>query len=442
MEELYKELFDDIHASDRLRQEVMSMTKQERRSIRKRISRTTLIAAAMAVLLAGTAVAAALPGGTIIWLGSGEKKNGETKEEITGGILIPEDGGEPIILPPEAYDPEPEKPVETQPEATVPEQTGPEQPKLEEQPAPAAPDTLPGLHEKAWEEQKGQASMTESQKQLIESLTVPVNASVTQSGVTVTVDTVTVGDRVLWALLKINGDFDVKNAFRGKVLDAFELHFYSPAGEEWRTRQRGFGSDVWVPDGQGGLTTTLVIDADFEDPAVSMQNGCTVEASFTDIIVGGRYIQGTWTLRLDVPPVEKTGVLTVDSAEVAYLYSPPFDEDHPDMVLPDGKKVWHRPDSVDEERFTTVRNIKVSVDGVRYTVEDSRNAPSIGGLILADGTEIGTDSISFISRSSGKPERVYYWQLPVDLTQVVALRFSEEGSGSTVKVRDTVVPLR
>lgn len=61
MEKQYRELFDGVRASDRLRMEVMNMKREESKPIR-RVPRAALIAAVLAVVLAGTALAAELLG--------------------------------------------------------------------------------------------------------------------------------------------------------------------------------------------------------------------------------------------------------------------------------------------------------------------------------------------------------------------------------------------
>lgn len=56
MERKYREMFGEVHASDRLKQEVLNMTKQKR-SQRRHIPLAALIAAVLVVVLAGTALA-------------------------------------------------------------------------------------------------------------------------------------------------------------------------------------------------------------------------------------------------------------------------------------------------------------------------------------------------------------------------------------------------
>ena len=60
MKTSYREMFDEVHASGRLKEEVMNMTKQERTQVVKKVSVSFIIAAALAVILAGTALAAVI----------------------------------------------------------------------------------------------------------------------------------------------------------------------------------------------------------------------------------------------------------------------------------------------------------------------------------------------------------------------------------------------
>lgn len=62
MNELYRKTFDEVHASEALRQEVLNMTKQEKSVVKRQVPRMLLIAAILVLALAGTALAAALPG--------------------------------------------------------------------------------------------------------------------------------------------------------------------------------------------------------------------------------------------------------------------------------------------------------------------------------------------------------------------------------------------
>lgn len=63
MQNIYRETFEQIHASEQLRKEVANVPKQEKAAFRHRISKAGLIAAALA--LAGTVLAVASP--TLWW---------------------------------------------------------------------------------------------------------------------------------------------------------------------------------------------------------------------------------------------------------------------------------------------------------------------------------------------------------------------------------------
>lgn len=166
-----------------------------------------------------------------------------------------------------------------------------------------------------------------------------------------------------------------------------------------------------------------------------------VKLSFSDLLMEDVLFQeGTWNLQFDLAPMPKEMPLTVDSAEVAYFYHAIKDENHPTLVMDDGRKMYTGDDCINEERFTTIRNIQVSTEGVRFVVDNDEIEPEVAEVILADGTKIGTSLSAHLSYIAGEPTWVYYWEFPVDLTQATALRFT--ASGSPVPVRDTIVPLK
>ena len=61
MQNIYRETFEQIHASEQLRKEVANVPKQEKAAFRHHISKAGLIAAALALALAGTVLAVASP---------------------------------------------------------------------------------------------------------------------------------------------------------------------------------------------------------------------------------------------------------------------------------------------------------------------------------------------------------------------------------------------
>ena len=65
MKEEYRQVFDQVHASERLREEVAQMTNLERKNPKKRFPKGILIAAAILAVLAGSAIAAVGMPGTL-----------------------------------------------------------------------------------------------------------------------------------------------------------------------------------------------------------------------------------------------------------------------------------------------------------------------------------------------------------------------------------------
>ena len=58
MEQQYREMFDEVRSSSRLREEVQNMTQLEQKPTRRRLPKKVLLAAAVLVVLGSTALAA------------------------------------------------------------------------------------------------------------------------------------------------------------------------------------------------------------------------------------------------------------------------------------------------------------------------------------------------------------------------------------------------
>lgn len=87
MNDLYRKTFDEVHASEALRQEVLNMTKQEKTVVRRQVPRMVLIAAIVVLALAGTALAAALPGIQEWFSQQWTKETGKAIETDQMGII-------------------------------------------------------------------------------------------------------------------------------------------------------------------------------------------------------------------------------------------------------------------------------------------------------------------------------------------------------------------
>ena len=89
MQNIYRETFEQIHASEQLRKEVANVPKQEKAAFRHHISKAGLIAAALALALAGTVLAVASP---TLWWWFAQKWEEETGSSMTESQSLVIDG--------------------------------------------------------------------------------------------------------------------------------------------------------------------------------------------------------------------------------------------------------------------------------------------------------------------------------------------------------------
>ena len=172
MRTTYQRAFDHVTASDHLKKEVLEMTKQEQDILRRRIPRAVLIAAVLILVLAGTAVAVSVPGiqdwfrqywqetaGDTAMPAEQEEAIGQMTQSVgtSAGTKAPETEPATANAGPAG---EAEKPGES--EKTAPDHTD-------------VPEAIPG----------GEPSQT-----------------------TVTLESVTVGEKHLWLLLHVSGNFE------------------------------------------------------------------------------------------------------------------------------------------------------------------------------------------------------------------------------------------
>ena len=89
MQNIYRETFEQIHASEQLRKEVANVPKQEKAAFRHHISKAGLIAAALALAPAGTVLAVASP---TLWWWFEQKWEEETGSSMTESQSLVIDG--------------------------------------------------------------------------------------------------------------------------------------------------------------------------------------------------------------------------------------------------------------------------------------------------------------------------------------------------------------
>lgn len=336
MEQKYREMFDEVRSSDRLRKEVMRMTRMEQKPARRRLPKKTLLAAAVLVVLAGTAVAAV-----------------------------------------------------------------------------GMPGTLRGWFAQEWEETTGTAMDTE-QMAVIDELTRPVGVSDTQNGTTVTVDSVTVGDSTIWMLLKVSGEYTENTDLRyhfdrmDMTMDPDPDEVETPGGYSLDFPCTGVAED-------GTLTMLIRYTIDLAGRSslldVSRQATLVLEnVMCNDMTRSGdedtTLVEGSWTLTFSLEPGEIGTVLTLEEIQV------------PAMDL-----------ETRETRTVTLRDVEITATDISYvqSVEDQNWNPLKCALVLEDGSAVNWSGGSSRFRDEAQTQwsSVYYWQVPVDLSKVAALRFGE-----------------
>lgn len=272
--------------------------------------------------------------------------------------------------------------------------------------AVGGPATLAEWFNRQWQE-VADAPMSEAQASAIEALTQPIGVSDTHNGVTVTLDSITVGDSSLWLLLKVDGGLTVGEEpflhhFSDQELEfAFDPDTADTAG--------GYSSDYgFVGVAEDGRLTLLMRQTITLTQEDSLFTGYDATLRLEDLMYSDAvYLEGSWTLPFTIAPVERQ-VRTLESALVPA-------QDH---------------DNGGQAATVELTDIQVSSTGVRWaqTAETQLLYPTLSGLVLADGTEVaygGGGSRWLGDVGSGVWVSDYYWQLPVDLSQAAALKFGD-----------------
>lgn len=270
------------------------------------------------------------------------------------------------------------------------------------------PGSLPGWFKQQWQELSCNA-MPEAQAEQIKSLTQKIGVSDTQNGVTVTVDSITVGDSVLWMMLKAEGDFILGGERSAHYFGPEDLVF--AVSPDKNDAPGGYGFDyAFSGVAEDGTMTILLRYTATLTGEDTLLNGGDVTLHLEDLIYSETtLVEGDWTLPFTIQPVDENALLTLDSAVVP-------GSDHSGN---EGKEI-----SVE------LRNIRVSATGIRFAQAKGEQEyyPQLKAVTLSDGTEVRVDGGG--SRWTAAEGEVvwasdYYWKLPVELTQVEGLRFGD-----------------
>lgn len=388
MNDLYRETFDEIHASEALRQEVLNMTKQEKAIVKRQVPRMLLIAAIVVLVLAGTALAAA-----------------------------------------------------------------------------------PGIRQwfsRQWTQETGQPIHTD-QLGLIDQLSDAVGVSAASGGVTVTVDSVTRGEDVIWFLLELDG-LPPEEVLERRLEEQFSAP-EEPLPEEERetftindteitisvseepqapnitgSRVYSFGGqkisfDPAVSDPSQGYawafdqdelradgSMMLLLEYCFSPiPEASLTDTLNITLEFSDLKWGVYrtaeipLAEGPFTLELSLPAIKQVPPLTIGGGTA-----------RGEICLHDlGLQYWDRstmgPYPSEEMAFQDIKVTSTSFQIYWADREQTERLQPCGDwyLIMADGTEALVDTSGSLYEDLPDGQRIswYHHPVPVNLRQVKSLEY-------------------
>ncbi len=295
----------------------------------------------------------------------------------------------------------------------------------------------PGLRSwfaQQWGERTG-GEISENQALLIDSLTQQVGQSATDNGVTVTVDSITVGSDNLWVLLEAEGlDFDERKVY---TFDGTSVEIApDPAKGEIGGASYSVGS-IGVTE-SGAVRMLLDYSAIISSRNQLTDGGYTLELVFKDLsrVQSGAseneiLCPGTWTFSIPLTVESVAQAITIDSAVVKGWVSEVADGGETvDSEALEGVTVEPSPADF------MLRDIQVTATGLSFytTYSDYEAAERVqmtalshleAAVILSDGTEVVSGSGGGSRTEDGGWYCTSQWPAPIDVEDVVALRIGE-----------------
>lgn len=257
-----------------------------------------------------------------------------------------------------------------------------------------------------WQAVNHQA-MSEGQAAMIDHLTQEIHQSQTVDGVTVTVDSATVGDDNFFLLLRVDGaDFSKRWGYRFEEMD-MKL---SPDPIEENEGLGGYGFQYQGLDGDGSVLMLMDMGYASSQGFQADTSPLEVTLTLTDLVESGgnhekMLTQGTWSF-----------AFTLDRSQI------PAPVSLPDTTI----------DVMDRNRETPiiveVKKLQLTNTGVRFQYSPSQAAMDKLRLtlILEDGTEIRDNGGFGTGMEDGDSMFVsYQWSVPVDLEEAAALRIGD-----------------
>lgn len=376
----YQEAFDHVTASERLKDEVLDMTKREKQDLCRRIPKFILIAAVIALLLAGTALAVNIPN-LQDWFrqywadATGEGLINPQQEEVMNSVTQSVDATSNMENGAE----------DTSSEDTFSEGTLPEAASHGDAPTQEADSS--GTADPSQSPAAGQAPATSQ---------VP--------NVTVSLDSVATGEDTLWMLVHVTGNYEPGKRYsfrRGELLGAPEKEF----SELGISVSSGVTAERYEILDDGSLQ--ILLHYQCLNSSADLTQGGTYELQLEDLMMDRNPIQkGQWNLSFSLDNVATSAPVVLDH-----------------VTLP--------VEGLEGQDTVEFEEIRITSTGVRFVCQPQFCGYSLWtdvALVLADGSEIA----GFGGHGSWTGEAdtsnwysAYNWNLPVAVEQAVALRIGK-----------------
>lgn len=381
----YQRAFDHVAASDRLKEEVRNMTKQEKQMVRRQVPRALIAAALVALLLAGTALAAGVPGIQDWFRQYWQEATGQEQMDAAQAAAV---DGLTQTVGSQAAGQEREEDVFTELPGAAGEETVPQSGSEDEPSDPA--------------DQAENAAGTENAAE-----PPAAGTAAAASEVTVTVDSVTAGKTNLWILIHVSGDYQTGKhySFWSGMLEGAPKKVLADMG---LMIQSGiiFSRDGARVREDGSLE--MLLGYECPDPNADMTESRSMTLVLEDLEVDGEVlVKGRWEVPISLSATESQPPVVLENVTV------PLAEDG-------------------VTRQVTYQKVEVTATGVQLTcaLQDWKDALVFHdvALVLKDGSEIASEGGN--GTWEGEAEASPYvssfgWKLPVDLDQAAALRFGE-----------------
>ena len=386
MQTKYQKAFDHVTASDRLKEEVLNMTKQEKETLRRQIPKAALVAAIIILILAGTAVAVSIPG-IQDWFQQYWQEAG---------------GGAPMTAEQETAIGQMTQSVGTSAQS--------EKAEAEEDENLAAGENLPPEGESPAEKTSGGETVeAPGRNQASESATNGDKPVAETVGTTVSLDSVTVGEKHLWMLLHVSGTFESGKSYsfeRSELIGAPEKVY----------------EDLGIKVGKGLTCSSNVLEdgslqilAQYQspDPNADLTEGGNLCLHLENLLMDREpLLEGQWDIPFTLEQASAMPAIKLENISIPV----PESEDAGDINF---------------------QKIRITSTGMELICDAQYAGSTLWpdvALILTDGSEIeaGAAHASWEGEADTSLWITdYTWKVPIALEQA-----------SSVRIGDVLIPLK